>query len=162
MKYNTHYDAIPPQFLQGTVLDVGCGDFSNQTKSKYSGHILGMLATLDYVGIDIEQDLFKWETDTLFDTVLAIHVVEHIDISKWPLMFKRLTSWVKKGGYLIIGTPHNQSSLVYKKYKGPENQRHVVFGITDKLIAQYIGTIQSFTYRGPYSQSLMCIWRRHY
>ena len=159
MKHNTHYDAIPPQHLIGTILDVGCGDGSNQAKSRnYMA-----LASNRYTGIDIEEDIFKYQPDTQFDTVLAIHVIEHIPLSRWPLMFRILKTWVKPGGRLIIGVPYMQSPDVYKNYKGPENQRHVVFGIDETTINQYFGildTVLYFRYRGPYSQSLMCIWRK--
>ena len=162
MKYNTHYDAIPPALLTGTVLDVGCGDWSNQTDSTNSDIILKGLIDLRYCGIDLTNeagDLFDWEPKAPFDTVLAIHVIEHIPIEKWPLMFKRLISWVKPHGHLVIGVPCMQSPEVYKHFKGPENMKHVVFGINETTINRYLDGLVFFRYRGPYSQSLMCIWR---
>ena len=153
-KMKTHYDAIPSTLLQGTILDVGCGDGSNQRISK--NWPLLQHAT----GIDIDTDLFKYEPPHLFDTVLAIHVIEHIDKEKWFCMFDRLCSWVKPNGYLIIGTPHKQDPRVYRKFKGPENQRHRVFDIDEELIESYLGPVIAWTYKGPYSQSFMCIWRK--
>jgi 2-polyprenyl-3-methyl-5-hydroxy-6-metoxy-1,4-benzoquinol methylase len=156
MKYATHYDAIPSHFLKGAILDVGCGDMSNQKNSKNWPYlVLG-----DYTGIDIEEDIFNYETDQTFDTVLAIHVIEHIELIKWPAMFERLCSWVTPGGHLIIGTPYMQSPSVYRNFKGPENQRHRVFRIDEKAIEYYLGEVGVIRYRGPYSQSLMCIWRK--
>ncbi len=160
MKYATHYDAIPEELLLGETLDVGCGDFSNQHKSRHSSLILFALAELRWCGIDVEQDLFKWETHTLFDTVLAIHVIEHVPKEKWYMMFEKLCGWVKPGGSLVIGTPYRQSPNVYKHFKGPENQRHVVFGIDEHTIQHFLRPVQVIRYTGPYSESLMCIWRK--
>ena len=75
-------------------------------------------------------------------------------------MFRILKTWVKPGGRLIIGVPYMQSPDVYKNFKGPENQRHVVFGIDEDMITYYLGRTESIRYRGPYSESLMCIWRK--
>ncbi len=156
-KYKTHYDAIPPRLLHGTVLDVGCGDGSNQRMSK-NWHLL----EAGYcTSIDIEIDLFKYEPEHPFDTVLAIHVIEHIPIEQWWLMFERLQSWVKPHGHLVIGTPYMQSPAVYKRFKGPENQRHVVFGINELMLSVYLFPgFEAIRYLGPYSQSLMVIWRK--
>ena len=157
MKYKTHYDAIPAHLLTDTVLDVGCGDGSNQRMSKNSYFLQNS------TGIDIDTNLFNYEPDRQFDTVLAIHVIEHIPIEKWYMMFQRLTSWVTPHGHLVIGVPYMQSPEVYKHFTGPENMRHVVFGIDEAKIGQYFGVLDTMTfkrYTGPYSQSLMVIWRK--
>jgi SAM-dependent methyltransferase len=162
MKHKTHYDAIPFHLLQGTVLDVGCGDFENQRNSTNRKYILDALIDLRYVGIDIAHginiDFFDYEPKAPFDTVLAIHVLEHIPISKWPEAFDKLKSLVAPYGYLVIGTPYRQSPNAYKRFKGPENQRHVVFGIDEEMLGEYVKPALFHRYRGPYSQSLMCIW----
>ena len=143
MKYNNHYDAIPAHLLTDTVLDVGCGDGSNQRMSKNSYFLQNS------TGIDIDTNLFNYEPDRQFDTVLAIHVIEYIPIEKWYMMFQRLTSWVKPHGHLVIGVPYMQSPEVY--------------GIDEAKIGQYFGVLDTMTfkrYTGPYSQSLMVIWRK--
>jgi len=160
MKRPTHYDFIPEHLLEGSILDVGCGDMSNQTKSKYRDLFLKKLQTFDYCGIDIEQDIFKWESKTLFDTVLAIHVIEHIPLQQWELLFSRLRSFVAPQGHLVIGTPYKQQNSAYYQYfKGPPAQKHVVFDIDEYLIRNFIAPIEVIRYKGPYSESLMCIWR---
>lgn len=152
----THYDAIPPSLLQGCILDVGCGDGSNQQNSK--NWPLLQHAT----GIDIEDDVLKWESTQQYDTVLLIHVIEHIEQDLWKAAFERVKSWVKKNGWLVIGTPLKQDPRVYRHFKGPENQRHRVFNITHETLLPYLqgGMCTFTTYRGPFSMSLMCFWRK--
>jgi len=154
-RLKTHYDAIPPALLQGRVLDVGCGDGANQRISKN----YPLLQACDYTGIDIETDLFTYRPKP-YDTVLAIHVIEHIEKIYWNALFEPLRSWVKSQGWLVIGTPYRQSSSVYRNFTGPDNQRHRVFNIDEMMLEQYLeDDIWVYKYRGPYSYSLMVMWR---
>jgi len=158
MRATTHYDMIPTDLLHGTILDVGCGDGSNQRMSNHSDLLQGE----KYTGIDMiqGQNLLSFDTTQQYDTVLAIHVIEHVHVSQWPAMFERLQSWVAPHGTLVLGCPYDQSSAVYAQFTGPENQRHRVFGITFNMLEEYITPLICRTYQGPYSQSLMCIWRK--
>jgi len=152
-----HYDMIPEELFHGRILDVGCGDGSNQHQSKHAD----LLYSCDYTGIDVTlgTDLFEYEPNHAFDLVLAIHVAEHIPIERWDDLFDRLQRWTAKGGHLVIGTPYRQPRIRYSRFTGPENQRHRVFDIDEDLIGQYIWPITYMHYKGPYSPSLMCIWR---
>jgi len=152
----THYDFIPAHLLTGSVLDVGCGDGSNQRMSTN----YPLLQACDYTGIDttLGTDVFSYEPHRTFNTVLAIHIIEHIPQERWPELFERLKAWTAHT--LVIGTPYRQSPTVYAGYKGPANQRHVVFGIDEDMICCYLSPVDVIHYQGPYSPSLMCIWRK--
>ena len=169
----SHYDMIHPFYFSKSVLDVACGDGTNQYKSTNWKIIDKAIHEDRYTGIDIMHppspdgityiniDLFDYEPEHQFDTVLAIHIIEHIELDRWPELFDKLKSWVKPNGYLIVGAPYGGSHLKYENFKGPEPMRHVVFGIYEGLLLPYYpGRVKFERYRGPFGESFICYWRK--
>jgi len=165
--YSTHYDAIPSQFFEGTVLDVGCGDGHNQRASTNWHHISKCIEEKRYTGVDIVTqntdyvavtDIFDYYPEEPFATVLAIHVIEHIGIERWPELFDKLKSFVEPDGWLIIGAPYKGNKAEYANFQGPENQRHVVFDIDEALMSKYLGKVEFTKYIGPYAPAFLCYW----
>ena len=88
----------------GSHLDVGCG----------SGYLLKLVNADDKVGVDPDVEYIKFDdlevykdlslvSQKEFDLVTVIHTLEHIPA---PLKFlKKVTKFVKKGGYLIVEVP---------------------------------------------------------
>ena len=138
-----HYDDIPDAILQGekTILEFGPATGINHLISRHRDFFIDNNNAGRYLGIDIipykeryltieKGDIRDFETDKRFDIVLALHVLEHIEISDWPHVIEKLTSWVALGGYLIIGTPHKE----FQNITG----LHLVLRITPETIKQYL------------------------
>lgn len=153
----TYYDDIPDYVFGKTILDIGSGDGSSQLQSIHKDKFL----SADYLGLDVRAPIldkkmhifsadivnFEFETKRVWDTILAIAVMEHIPFSKWELLFEKLCSWVSPNGYLVVMTPsaENINNYIYSKdYLSHKNNPmyglnspsncHVVFDITPKLL----------------------------
>jgi len=95
-----------------TILEVGCGsgDLAERLSSKY-----------DYTGIDINEhnieslkksvpngnficiNLFKFKSEKKFDLLICSEVIEHVKNDY--AFIKRLSNYIKKGGFLLLSTP---------------------------------------------------------
>lgn len=157
---NTYYYDLLPDYIfreNGTILEFGSGDGNSQVESRHASFFMSE----GYVGIDIRTDIspkiniinsdvFEYETDTKFDTVLAIAVIEHIPFSYWPKLFDKLKSLTKEGGYIVILVPHDERLSDYitsedydhclKHYPvvGHGVPCHVVHGITEKVLQHFL------------------------
>ena len=163
-----YYDLLPNNIFRenGTILEMGCGDGNSQVESRHKSHFLGK----GYIGLDIRSDIspkinimnadvFDYDTDDKFDTVLAIAVIEHIPFSNWPKLFDKLKTWTKKDGYMGILVPHDErlsdyiTSLDYehclKHYPvlGHGVPCHVVHGITEKVLRHFLPGADVFEVR---------------
>lgn len=103
------------KFLQGRILDVGCGD----------AHLKELVGS-EYVGIDIRGkpdvifDLEKGKlpfNDNSFDCVVCTDVLEHLE--KIHDMFLELARVTRK--YVIISLPNNWNPFIKKILKGESN-----------------------------------------
>ena len=100
------------KFLQGRVLDVGCGD----------AHLKGLVSS-EYIGIDIagrpdvvfdlEQGKLPFR-DNSFDCVVCTDVLEHLE--EIHSMFSELARVTRK--YVIISLPNNWNPFIKKIVKG--------------------------------------------
>jgi len=150
-----YYDLLPDYILSDKILEIGPGNGVSQLTSRHQKRFL----EADYLGIDLrtppedcrlrvlEGDVFEYTTSDHYGTVLAIAVVEHIPISKWPKLFKKLKSWVAPGGYLAVLVPDDErlESYVrsndlkyYLKHYPPHVNCHVVFGITPSVLRVFM------------------------
>lgn len=158
MTNSEYYDLIPDRVFSdgGSILELGSGDGSSQLGSRHADRF-----RRDYLGIDFRDDLtpllnvvqenfLDFETSERYDLVLAIAVLEHIPLSCWPLLFEKMSQWVKSGGHVVVLVPHDEQLRSYvtsedynfcKKnypvigYGGP---CHVVHGITPKVLRHFL------------------------
>jgi len=147
---HVYYDEIPESIFQGasSILEIGSADGWNQVVSKHKDHFLKKY----YVGIDpveqenpflpiIQEDALKCDTSETFDLVLCIHVIEHVSLSQWNELFRRLIKWTRKGGYLVIACPYNEiwKGISHTVAYSP----HLVFGIKPDLLKQFLPDIKT-------------------
>ena len=156
-----HYNEIPSYcFVKGgSILDIGCMSGLNALISKHRNHFLQAETNGKYLGVELLEypknylapividDVQNFSTDQSFDLVLALHVMEHIDLASWDHVILKLKRVVKAGGYLVVDVPYKS------KDTNPyiEGQDHVVFDIDDSLIRGYLPDAEIFKYRRKYS-----------
>ena len=139
-----HYNDIPCRILSGekSVLEFGAAAGLNQIISKHHDFFIQSNETGRFLGIDLEPptksyltvqqgDIRDYTTDTKYDVVLALHVLEHIHIKYWPETFDRLKSFVAPRGHLVVGTPHKEPAGLH--------EGHVVNNITADMLRRYLG-----------------------
>lgn len=145
------YAAIPHQILKGKVLEIGAR-YGNILHSRHKNTILELDQQGQYLGVDIQPnfgtpltfqqlDLFELHNPSKFDTVLALELIEHIDLRRWPTMFDLLTSLVRPGGFLFLTTPDQESIECFESYWSTAkdgSELHVVYGITSDFIKQFL------------------------
>lgn len=87
-----------PSFIIGKkILDVGCGNELLTTCMK-------VYADVD--GIDIDEDILKYESDIKYDVVTCFDVFEHLtDVPKAIEQVKKLC---KPGGLILVNQPEQQ------------------------------------------------------
>ena len=79
---------------------------------------------------DIKKGRLPFE-DTSFETVIAMHVLEHIEIPYWPHFFEEVRRVLKKDGQLILAYPEFEICAKYfiENYKGGrEFWRYTLYG----------------------------------
>ena len=142
----------------GSILDIGCMSGLNALISKYRKYFLGAEIKGEYLGVDILEypknylapividDVQTFCTDQTFDLILALHVMEHIDLASWDRVILKLQQAVKVGGYLVIDVPYKE------KDTNPyiDSNDHVVFDIDDSLIRGFLPNAEIFKYRRKY------------
>lgn len=134
-----------------SVLDVGCG------AGNFYAYLKSFFLNSKYVGIDFNinhilsskfskknftlynQDIRKTWFYGEFDFVLSSEVIEHIIDDNF--FFQNLVKSTKKGGYIILTTPHYDSYINFankfgwsKKASIVEDGGHVKLGYSDKEI----------------------------
>lgn len=156
MSYDTysispsHYNDIPEELLQGEkkIIEFGPATGLNQLISKHSNFFATNNRIGNYLGIEIESyddtyltiekgDIRTYVTKQKFDVVLALHVLEHIELGCWSEVCERLMSMTAPLGNLIIGVPHNE----------PENtsKYHLVSRISPEMIISYLPNAQVYS-----------------
>jgi len=103
--------------LRGVVLDYGAG-IGNLTRRLFNlGHfdrisaadILGapsdLLGTVDWIKQDL--NLAIPDHDGLFDTIIAVEVIEHLENPRF--MIREFFRLLRNGGTAIVSTPNNES-----------------------------------------------------
>ena len=150
-----HYDDIPQHILQGekTVLEFGCATGLNHLISVHrsffiennkSGRYLGIeLFEYDEKYLNIEHgDIRTFDTSLQYDIVIALHVLEHIEFEDWEIVIPRLCSFVKEGGYLIIGTPDDEPLGA--------SEGHLVSNITPSTFKEFLTDCEVLQIRNKY------------
>ena len=152
-----NYNQVPDYCFKdgGSILDVGCMSGLNALISKHRNYFLEAEANKSYQGVDllvypknyldpiIIDDLREFWTDESFNLVLALHVMEHIEIEYWNRIICKLQHFVKPGGFLVIGVPY--------KSRDPEVENpHVVFDIDENMIRDFLPRINIYKHRKSY------------
>jgi SAM-dependent methyltransferase len=172
-EHKTHYDVIPYKYFCGNILDVGSRDGENQQNSTNWYLIENAINNNRYLTLDIDEspyvnlvgDIFDLgptliHSNSVFDVVMAIHILEHVIVERWPALIGILKDLVAPGGTLIIGTPYIEVPPM-ERVAGPDHLRHVVYWIDCRDIIRHLDDTCMFRiYRGPYSMALMCYWRK--
>lgn len=112
---NRRIEAVRP-WLQGRVLDVGCG----------SGMLAALVGAEEYIGFDPDEEsivnarkkfphhkfLPQLKTNEKFNTVVALAVLEHVpDPAKWMMEMKSFLS--DERGMVVLTTPHPSMEMVH-------------------------------------------------
>ncbi|MHC4645077.1 MAG: class I SAM-dependent methyltransferase [Planctomycetota bacterium] len=172
-EHKTHYDVIPKKYFTGRVLDVGSRDGENQRKSTKWHLISAAITNNCYATLDIDNhefvnltgDIFDLgprmiEQNVMFDNVLAIHILEHVNKERWPILMTILQQLVAPRGNLVIGTPYIEVPPP-ARVGGLEHLRHVVYWIDCRDIIKHLDDTCMFRiYKGPYGMALMCYWQK--
>jgi len=151
-----HYNDIPEDLLQGEkkILEFGPATGLNHLISVHRDFFIENNKARRYLGIDLEPyedhyltieqgDIRHFQTDQKFDIVLALHVIEHIELEYWASVLERLCSFVAPEGYLILGTPHNE----------PPNtsEQHLVSRITPTTFLDFLPDAEITKFKTGYS-----------
>ena len=91
----------------------------------------------------IKGDIFQYETEIRYDTILLLHVLEHISLDQWGDLLSKLDSLLAPNGYLVVNVPFaERENRVTKKY-----MIHQVMNIDETLLSQY-WDFQKYLYVG--------------
>lgn len=118
---------IAPQYRQGRILDVGCGDqpfflLKTQFSEKYGLDRLlqeESLGQWQKDGIILSKcDLEKQQTmpfaDEYFDVVTMLAVFEHLEKGKLAAQLKEIWRVLKPGGLFVMTTPAAWADVILK------------------------------------------------
>ena len=156
------YKAIPEEFMNGKILEVGCGNGLSQILSKHSN----VFYPDNYLGFDcaafepnylniISGEAVSFDYSSYnYDTLLAVALIEHIDFYKWEELLERWKENLNLGGHIIIITPFREKpeqfyNQYFEKVK-EETARHGtylshrVFYITEKTFKCFLGKAHYF------------------
>jgi SAM-dependent methyltransferase len=145
------YDFIPARLLQGAVLELGMGSGQRQLESNNSE----LFQKCNYLGVDLHDntsslpsmqgDIFDLSfSSNTFDTVLMINVIEHLDITKWNVLFTEIKKWLVEDGTLFLTTITGEEARVNHPHG------HVVFGIVRSTFKQALPSCEINTYHHPH------------
>jgi len=124
------YDKITKHINKyDTILELGCGTFQHQPKSKLYSFIKGHSSLINYFGIDIqlskeleEKDNFvkcnilEFESYHQYDKILMVEVIEHIEFKHWENLLEKYAKYLYKDGKIIITTPYKQNRFNHWTY----------------------------------------------
>lgn len=172
-EHKTHYDVIPQKYFMGNIIDVGSRDGENQRNSTNWHLIENAINNKRFLTLDLDShpfvdlcgDIFDLgpeliEQNTVFDNVMAIHILEHVVVERWPKLIDILKQLVAPYGTLIIGTPYIEVPPM-ERVVGLEHLKHVVHWIDCRNIVRVLDDTCMFRiYKGPYGMALMCYWEK--
>lgn len=151
----SHYNDIPKHILQGekSILEFGCATGLNQIIGVHRSFFIENNKAGRYLGIDLGQydekylnielgDIRTFGTDSKFDVVIALHVLEHIEFEEWTRVIPRLCSFLKNGGWLIIGTPDSEPDGA--------DEAHLVSNITPSTFKEFLTDCEFLQIRNKY------------
>ncbi|MGY5875957.1 MAG: class I SAM-dependent methyltransferase [Candidatus Thorarchaeota archaeon] len=158
------YDLIPDKLLEGEILEIGAGYPERPLASRHRERFLKANEEERYLGIDLiepenpslnilKMDIFELDVRKKFDTIIALEVIEHIDLRLWPELFEIMRELLKTGGYLFISTPYREPSwrfgVMMEKYgKDQPWNVHVVYDICPELLGYFLPEAKfSYTYK---------------
>lgn len=145
-----HYDEIPDYCMGYKILDVGSSNGYGAINSRYRDWFYFQ----SYLGIDIQRfeetflpiikgDIFQYETEVRYDTILLLHVLEHMSLDQWGDLLSKLDSLLAPNGYLVVNVPFaERENSGSKKY-----MIHQVLNIDEVLLSQY-WDFQKYLYVG--------------
>ena len=151
-----HYNDIPDDLLQGqkNILEFGCAIGLNQIISRHREFFINNNREGHYLGVDLEPyqekylniivgDIRDFKTEKKYDVVIALHVLEHIELSYWNETIQRLKSFVAQNGVLLIGTPNEEPD--------DNDEYHCVFNITVDMLKHYITGADVLKIKKPFA-----------
>ena len=135
-----HYNEIPIKCLGVNILDVGSSDGYGAVHSRHRDHFY----SCEYLGVDIQRfestylpvttsDIFQFETESRFDTILLLHVLEHFAIDRWHELLAMLNVLLVPGGWLVVNVPYRQREFA----ASCEFMKHKVLQIDEKVLLQH-------------------------
>ena len=144
-----HYDEIPSYILGKNILDVGSADCYGAYHSKHKLHF----RTNNYLGLDIQhfdrpymqkitRNIFEFETDHKFDTIIMSHVLEHFPITEWSNLFSKILSLLEPRGFVIINVPYQQQKA---PFVDNEYMHHKTLNIDRNVLLSFL-PFQKFYY----------------
>lgn len=148
------YDNIPAEVLGDYLLEIGPGSGEIQLASKHGEWFKSLTKEYHWKGIEKKpflggapylhycetiENLCKSDfCPGLFDTIIASHVIEHVDIRDWKETFDKLLYWLKPGGHLIIMVPYKEKHLPAFQVYEAKDLDHSVYHINKKLLRHFI------------------------
>lgn len=144
-----HYNEIPERCIRNakSILDVGSSDGSMAKYSNYGRFFDKVNDSGNYLGIDIQQfqhtcynilqqDILRFVPERDYDLIVALHVLEHIDIASWKELFEKLYSCVAAGGYLVVNVPFQQHEVEHTFECAA--MQHKIFGIDKQMLERFL------------------------
>jgi len=161
----SHYDEIPDCCLGWKILDVGSSNGYGAIQSRHRD----VFYRRDYVGVDIQRftetflpiikcDIFKFDTDCKFDTILLLHTLEHFALDRWEALFQKLDALLEPGGFLVVNVPFNQPAYPARQRDHKGAMFHEVGNITARLLSRYCD-FQKYLYVGKHKKHKIVIFR---
>jgi len=110
------------------VLDIGCVSSRLPMQLACMGHEVHGLDTRD-CGLDhpnfrfYRSDLFQWEPEARFDTILLVSVIEHFGLGGYGDLVladadraavERISPWLEDGGQLLVSLPFGAAAVTPK------------------------------------------------
>ena len=122
------------RLCQGRVLDVGCGVGRNL--SHLSGRGVGVDHNVTAVSLARERGLTAFTPGEFsvhalpgsFDTLLAAHVLEHLDVDEGEALLRTYLPCLRPGGRVVLITPQERgwrSDETHVRWMGPAELRSV-------------------------------------
>jgi len=125
-RYKIADSLIPDELRGGYLLDLGCGYYNKCLKDIKFTYKAGIdIAMAPFLSIELDETNVLWmgismeeymkeQFDNMWDVILMLAVLEHIDIDKVEDTFKEIYRILKPGGRFILTTPSPKSKWILK------------------------------------------------